>query len=610
MTGRILFLSLHRRLFARFARFVQSASAAGVVRILLVSCLLAPAAAQAQFGSPGGNDASSSAIGPETNPLQDQLTRFQGAEGMIPLEGPVDADQYIVGPGDIFEISIGGPQPLMAPASVSADGYLILPEAGAVEVGGHALREARNRAKEALQESFRNVRVEIALAQPRQFYVHVSGAVPFPGRYLATPVGRVAGVLSVAYADTTRAPTGNMRFRPALRNVRLIHTDGTQETVDLLRYHATGSTAHNPYLRDGDVVSVPAFDPDYGAVFISGNVAFPGIYDHRPDDTLSDVLALASGQETPGPAQRVRLSRVLEDGSAEAHIYDIAALADADIPVQARDQVHVLEEEVLRGVAEIDGWVHYPGAYPILSGETTLKDLMALAGGMRPGALARAAHLKRSPLLVPEPKYESRFGARVGLPDPVPADSLALLQSTRLADMDFFGNAYLAHDLQLQSSVPVDLAVALGEGAAPILLQDGDKVYVPRDNNQVFVFGQVNRPGYVPHQPGMTTDEYVRAANGLGGNAGSSYVIKAGTNRFVAASDATVESGDRIFVNRENMFGDTEQLQGLLTDAQRYDLETDRFRLEKRSQTFQTILTTVGTITGFITTYLLIQQQQ
>ena len=549
--------------------------------------------------------------GPEMNPLQQQLTRSQGAGEMIPLEGTVDADQYIVGPGDLFDISVGGPQPLLAPTAVSADGYLILPEAGAVQVGGLSLQEARSRAKQALRESFEHVRVEIALAQPRRFYVHVSGAVPFPGRYLATPVGRLAGVLSLAYADTTQAPTGNLAFRPALRNILLVHTDGTQETVDLLRYHATGNTEHNPYLRDGDIVSVPAFDPDYGAVFISGNAAFPGIYDHRPDDTLSDLLALATGQEMPGYARQIRLTRVLHDGSVEAEIYDVAALyGGEDVQVLALDQVYVLAEQIVRGVADIDGWVQYPGAYPILSGETTLQDLVALAGGMRPGALARAAHLKRSTLPMPEPDYENRFGMLAGIPDPVPADTLALLQSTRLANMGFFGSAYLAHELRIQSSVPVDPTVALGEGAAPIPLQDGDKVYVPRDNNQVFVFGQVNRPGYVTHRAGMSPEFYVSAASGLGENAGTSYVIKAGTNRFVKASEAEIESGDRIFVNRESMFADTGDLQRLLTDTQRFELENQQFKLEKRSRTFQTVLTTVGTITGFITTYLLIKRQQ
>ena len=582
--------------------------------ILLASFLLAPTAARAQFDSQGNESESPATIGSGINPLQQQLTRFPGAGEMIPLEGTVDADQYIVGPGDLFGISVGGPQPLIAPVAVSADGYLILPEAGAVQVGGSSLQEARSRAKQALRESFKNVRVEIALSQPRQFYVHVSGAVPFPGRYLATPVGRLAGVLRWAYADNTQSTirsagpsivlstTGNLTFRPALRNVLLAHTDGTQETVDLLRYQATGNTEHNPYLRDGDIVSVPAFDPDYGAVFISGNVAFPGIYDHRPNDTLSDLLALATGQETPSHARQVRLTRVLHDGSVEAEIYDVAALyGGEDVQVLARDQVHVLAEQIVRGIADIDGWVQYPGTYPILSGETTLQDLVALAGGIRPGALARAAHLQRPTLPNPEPA-PNRFGTLAGIPGPGPANLLGLIRSAQPADMDFFGSAYLARNLRIHYTVPVDLIVALAEGHPPILLQNGDKIYVPRDNNQVFVFGKVNRPGYVTYRGGMPSAYYINAANGLGTNAGTSYVIKAGTNRFVKASEAEIESGDRIFVNQKTILADTEDLQLLL-------IEDQQLKLERRSRNVQTIVASLGAASSIIFAYLLSRQK-
>ena len=177
-----------------------------------------------------------------------------------------------------------------------------------------------------------------------------------------------------------------------------------------------------------------------------------------------------------------------------------------------------------------------------------------------------------------------------GIPDPVPADTLALLQSTRLANMDFFGSAYLTHELRIQSSVPVDLAVAFGEGGPPIPLQDGDKVYVPRDNNQVFVFGQVNRPGYVTHRAGMSPQYYVSAASGLGENAGTSYVIKAGTNRFVRSSEAEVESGDWIFVNRKTVLADTEDMQRLLT-------EDERLRIDKQGRIWQAVIATTQVAT-------------
>ena len=603
MTNQLLLFSFHRH------PSIRDGSAATMAWILLASFLLAPTAARAQFDSQGNESESPATIGSGINPLQQQLTRFPGAGEMIPLEGTVDADQYIVGPGDLFGISVGGPQPLIAPVAVSADGYLILPEAGAVQVGGSSLQEARSRAKQALRESFKNVRVEIALSQPRQFYVHVSGAVPFPGRYLATPVGRLAGVLRWAYADSTQSTTGNLTFRPALRNVLLAHTDGTQETVDLLRYHATGNTEHNPYLRDGDIVSVRAFDPNYGAVFISGNVAFPGIYDHRPDDTLSDLLALATGQEMPDYARQVRLTRVLHDGSVEAEIYDVAALyGGEDVQVLARDQVHVLAEKTIRGVADIDGWVQYPGTYPILSGETTLQDLVALAGGIRPGALARAAHLQRPTLPSPEPA-PNRFGTLAGIPDPGPANLLGLIRSAQPADMDFFGSAYLARNLRIHYTVPVDLIVALAEGLPPILLQNGDRIYVPRDNNQVFVFGKVNRPGYVTYRGGMPSAYYINAANGLGTNAGTSYVIKAGTNRFVKASEAEIESEDRIFVNRETILADTEDLQRLLTEDQRLKLEDQRLKLERQSRNVQTIVASIGAASSIIFAYLLSRQK-
>ena len=52
------------------------------------------------------------------------------------LEGVVDPDQYIVGPGDIFVISIIGSNPYLIEAAVTPTGQLIIPEIGSVEANG------------------------------------------------------------------------------------------------------------------------------------------------------------------------------------------------------------------------------------------------------------------------------------------------------------------------------------------------------------------------------------------------------------------------------------------------------------------------------------------
>ena len=80
-----------------------------------------------------------------------------------------------------------------------------------------------------------------------------------PRRYLALPVSRVSSIVELALADTTRAPVGNVAFQPSLRDVRLRHRDGTEQSADLLRYLTTGETVHNPYVQDGDVIFVWSF---------------------------------------------------------------------------------------------------------------------------------------------------------------------------------------------------------------------------------------------------------------------------------------------------------------------------------------------------------------
>ena len=573
---------------------------AQAVFIVVLLLLFAPMPEGLAQVGPDRDDLFGDLMGNNLDPLS-QLGRMSTPGASVPLEGAVDPQAYIVGPGDVFDISIGGAAPVLVSFPVSADGYLMLPEAGAVEIAGLPLVEARRQATEALRAQFQRVRLEVTLSQPRQFYVHVSGAVPTPGRFVATPVARVASVLYLAFADTTQAPVANLSYRPAMRSVKLIHRDGSEESVDLLRYFSTGDTDHNPYLRDGDVISLPTYDPRYDAVFVSGAVAFPGTYDYRAGDTVYDLLVLTTGQNPPQGFNRVRVSRVNDDGSEEAEIYDVSGLESLKIPVQARDQIYALPEETVRGSAAIEGWVAYPGTYSILPGRTTLRELVSRAGGLRQGALGRGAYLERATL--PTPRLESsrnnRFEIVPGHMQAVPQDTAAILKTTRLANIDFLSRAYLAQELRLQSRVPINLEDVLANDGATITLENGDNVFVPRDDNMVFVFGQVNRPGYVTARPGMSVDAYVDASGGRSDMAGHLYVIEAGTGRYLDGNRVDVRSGDMIFVDRRESRADSAELQRLLYEERRADLE-------RRSRTWQNIVQSVGAATALVTTYLLI----
>jgi len=195
----------------------------------------------------------------------------QGSALQVPLEGAVNDTTYLVGPNDQFTITVGGMEPTVAPSLVSSDGMLMLPGVGRVEAAGRPLMAVRKGALEKLRASFRNVDVEIALTRPREFYVHVTGAVPEPGRYVAMPVARVEDVLKQAFfSPTLETPTDSPNHRPALRNLVVTHTDGTSTSVDLVKYYRSGDVSWNPFLQDGDAIQVPAFDLSADAIFVDG----------------------------------------------------------------------------------------------------------------------------------------------------------------------------------------------------------------------------------------------------------------------------------------------------------------------------------------------------
>lgn len=548
------------RLLRRVARYGLAA--------LLCFGLISPLAAQ----TTGLTDFFGGSTGNPLQQLRQRLANPTLTETLV-LEGALDPAQYLVGPGDQFSITIGGPQPLTVVVPVSADGVLVIPDGGALPVAGETLATATAAAHRLLQEQYQNVAVTVALAQPRQFLVHVTGAVPVPGRYPAAAAARASDILEQAFLDTTRFAVSNLAFRPALRSITLIHRDGATTEVDLIRYFTTGETAHNPYLRDGDVVHVPAYDPAHESIYVNGAVPFAGAYDYRRGDTVLDALLLGTGDTTPEATGTIRLVRTGADGRITAQTFahaDLLSTPEAAPRLQPRDHVYLTPAQPPGGTISVSGEVVFPGIYPIEQGQTTLRDLVAQAGGLRDEALLHAAYVDRMPAFTPVLPLlpENRFAPTPALPT-LPPDSLGILHSLRQTNLDFFGRYYFTRTYNLQSRVAVNLTEALADGAATVYLQDGDRLVIPRDEGTVFVFGQVDQPGYLDFDPTRDVADYIALAGGKGPDAGNVFLIEAGTGRRLDASTHQPRSGDLIFVESKRRIVDNPSLAQLAQNEAR-----------------------------------------
>jgi len=445
------------------------------------------------------------------------------------LEGPVDPDLYILGPGDVFRIQARGPSALELTPRVDPEGWLLLGEFGSVQVGGLTLAEGRDRIRQHLTSYLRNTQVDIWLREIRQFKIYVLGQVASPGAYPATAATRASEVILLA---------GGLADDASMRTIRILRRGSDAEIqVDLAAFRFAGDLEANPFLADGDRILVPV----RGATFsVQGGVARPGTWDLRAGDTLEGVLDWIRLQ--PGADSLATLARFREpdsDGIADRFdtlTVNLGAIESGglSLPLQNGDRVYVRVRPLFldRNAVHVGGLVRYPGSYPIAEGTTRLRNVIASAGGLLPGALASRVSLIRR--VVPD--------SLRALPSPMPLQSL-------------YPDTKEAVRLYLMTSWDVDrMTVDLEHGENPFLM-NGDEILVPISSGFVRVAGEVTNPGLYPVVDGWKPADYLTAAGGTTGQADAkrTRLIRGPAGSMTVASETTVVEADDIIVVPEKL---------------------------------------------------------
>ena len=565
--------------------------------LLMLLFLLTAPSSLAQIRGVGSNPLTQTAPGQPQLRAQQQIELLTGAGTPIVAEGAIDAAEYVVGPGDQFGISIGGPIPIQTTVVVSAEGILSLIDAGTVAAAGQSLEQVRQQATEQLRAQYQNVTVDVNLSNPRQFYVHVSGAVPQPGRYVVLPLARLDDAVQQAFAAQAIArpdPTAGNEIRvigsaaseipqaqdgyePSLRNVSVTRRDGTEHNFDLFRYYVLGDLDHNPYLHDGDRIRLSYYKEDRDYVLVTGDVASPGSIEHRPGDTILDVLSLMAGETDLTSLETVRLTRRSAaglDAPMDLSIPEILQRGpEHAMPVQPGDHLNVTIQE--SATAAIYGFVHFPGTYKIENAHTTLRDLLDMAGGLKDEANVRAAYLERRQSMAAKPRSEG-------------------------SDLDFFGRAYFRQSMA-QNRLSIDIESALAPDADDVVLYSGDVVVFPRDENTVYVTGNVLKPGYIPFSENRTAQHYIDLAGGEAPLTTGIYIFEAGTGNVHSSTQHIIRPGDTIFINRESVTDNPELQALLITD------ETSKKQLGIART--QTIITGITALFSVVNTFLLIRDR-
>lgn len=482
------------------------------------------------------------------------------------LDAPVSRTAYLLGPGDVLDVAVFGDVSFLRTLSVTPEGTLVIPNIGVARVAGVNLNQAQDRVRDLVYRYYRNIDVTLTLSQVRTFKVFVVGDVPAPGVRAASAATRVSEVVA-----------GAGRNGVVRRNILLRRASGDSVRVDLLRFLQTGDLSANPTLREGDAVVVPTVDQ---RVEVFGRVGAPGIYEFRRGESLAELLGIVygAGGFPANAADTVRLTRFVTADQREYHTFSRAEATGARgraFQLQPFDAVYVAELSNYKEqkTAIIQGQVLRPGVYPIRPDTTTVRELVAMAGGFTPEASLTTATLRRPSQDTARARSTVDAGeARRDELEGVPAELLRQ-EERQIAQIRGRGD---------ETNVVVDFVRLFSGGvdAYDQALRSGDVLTVPRRTSGVIVLGAVAQPGIVGYEPDRGVGHYVSLAGGYSRRAdrNDAVVLKAKLGTRVDAREvSTLEPGDQIIVpfrQRRTFLETVQTTQGIVATVTGFVLTT------------------------------------
>jgi protein involved in polysaccharide export with SLBB domain len=474
---------------------------------------------------------------------------------------PIGQD-YVVGPGDSFTVTLWGRVNVQYSVMVNRSGEITLPEVGVLKIWGLTFAKLQDYLQNEFSRKYTDFKLAVTMDRLRTIRVYVVGEVRTPGSYTLSSLSTLINALFAA---------GGPSKNGTLRDIRLLRNAEMAETIDLYDFLLGGDKSKDIQLQDGDTIFIPLIGPVVG---VAGNVKRPAIYETTKPMTLAEVLDLAGGVTFAGWLQRVQVERVENHKKRVAVDFDISEQTDVtkkhlveDTIVKDGDVVKVFSVSgVAQNVVYLDGHVVRPGIYE-LKPRMKLRDIIDSYAALQQqpnleyGEIVRLVEPDLHPTVISFNvgkllegdesenielrqfdtirvfRWDERIAKSVTVSGLVyRPGQYRLIPDMKISDLiDVAGglkkNAYLktaeitrwyiTQDGMITEKIDIDLEKALtGVSEQNITLQDYDHLIVRPIPELEFdriatIYGEVRFPGDYPVQRGETLSSLIERAGGF-----------------------------------------------------------------------------------------------
>ena len=409
----------------------------------------------------------------------------------MPINEPNLDSSYTLDFGDVLEIQLIGQKDSIDSYAISRDGSINLSDIGKLNLAGLSLNDASSLIKAKVNSSYIGTTAFISLKNVRDINILIVGNAYNPGIYTLNGNSNMLHALSMA---------GGINDIGSYRNISLVRSGEIIDTLDIYEVLVFGKYNFSNGLRSGDSIVVNSRGK---VVAFESGVMRPALYELKENDTFQNLLSFANGYSKDNDYQNIIVKRV---SSGKSQVINLTLGELNSFNFVDNDSIYIREFKT--DTITILGSVMNPGTYKLNRG-TSLSEAIITAGGYDSTAYPFAGYLENIKAL------EVNKNAKQRLYDKFITNLItngsSVNQDTGIGDLllqlketESTGRIVAEFDLDLIKNNP----------SLDTILEDGDKLLIPQNTQQVFIQGEVSNSGAIRYAPGKGIDFYINKSGG------------------------------------------------------------------------------------------------
>ncbi len=425
----------------------------------------------------------------------------------MPINDPSADANYVLDVDDEIQIQMFGGVEDNLRLKIKRNGDIDLPKVGPITLAGLPIGDAKKVVQEKVKEYFIDTDVIVSLSEVRDIKILVTGEVNFPGVYT------LSGYSSVLHAIGS---AGGIKESGSFRKVVVKRNGKIIDQIDLYKIFIDADTSDIKSLRSGDSILV---EPTSKTIRVVGAVNRPAIFEYIDGEKAEDLIRFAGGFSIKSQDNLFFISRKSGSGFELLSSKSVSNtfLKDLDrifVPFSEYDQDNLYlseENNFLINPVTVDGAIKKPGKY-FIDENTTLSELIRKAGGYKDNAYIYGASLISMNAQNLEASYNLKLYNEA-------IKSLASVSTvannlnisslvnvlTEFKKTETLGRVVAEFDLK-----KIDQDYHLDTKLSP-----GDKIFIPYQQDRLYVFGEVLNPGTLKFNDGYNVKDYIDLAGGL-----------------------------------------------------------------------------------------------